>query len=306
MEEKEINMKALMEEKMDTFVGYCEVELIDDHMGVTFPMAVMYPTCTPGKTENIGPYSINVSINSEPKEGVFPLILISHGSGGGHLLYRTLAHHLACNGFIVGMPEHPFNNRNNNSLEGTVKNLINRPRHLCTAIDWFFNSKKFGKLLKPDDLSIIGHSMGGYTALAVAGGLPTSFPHESPEGQPQQISVMHDNRVKALVLLAPASVWFMEKGALNGVNIPILMFTAEKDEYTPNFHAQIILDGVHDNKKIIYRSVKNAGHFSFLSPFPKSMTKVEFLPSQDPSGFNRESFHHELNAEILNFLLRET
>ena len=78
------------------------------------------------------------------------MILISHGSGGSHLVYRTLAHHLARNGFIVGMPEHPFNNRNNNTLEGTVENLINRPRHIRTAIDWFFDSWKFARSLKPD------------------------------------------------------------------------------------------------------------------------------------------------------------
>lgn len=295
-----------MEEKTDNFVGYCEVELVDDHMGITFPMAVMYPTCTPGKIENLGPYSMNVSINSVPKEGIFPLILISHGSGGGHLLYHTLAHHLACNGFIVGIPEHPFNNRNNNSLEGTVENLTNRPRHLRTAINWFFVSMEFARFLKPDSVSIIGHSLGGYTALAVAGGVPTSFPHESSNKQPQQISVTPDHRVKALVLLAPASVWFMAKGALCEVNLPILMLTAEKDKYTPCFHAQIILDGVPENAKIQHRIVENAGHFSFLSPFPQSMTKEAFPPSQDPSGFNRESFHHELNAEVLDFLLHET
>lgn len=292
--------------EIDTFVGYREVELVDDHMDVSFPMAVMYPTCAPKKTEKLGPYSMDVSINSKPKEGVFPLILISHGSGGWHLLYRTLAHHLARNGFIVGMPEHPFNNRNNNSLEGTVENLINRPKHLSTAINWFFNSEEFAKFLKPDSVSIIGHSMGGYTALAVAGGVPTSFPHESPDGQPNQINVIPDHRVKALVLLAPASVWFMSKGALNTVNLPILMLTAEKDKYTPAFHAQIILDGVPDITKVQHRIVENAGHFSFLSPFPKPMTRAAFPPSQDPLGFNRESFHHEMNAEILDFLLHET
>lgn len=291
-----------MEEK-DIFVGYREVELVDDQSGVKFPMAVMYPTYTPGNVEKFGPYSMEVSINSAQKEGVFPLVLISHGSGGWHLLYRTLAHHLACNGFIVGMPQHPYNNRNNNSLQGTVENLINRPRHLRIAVDWFFDSIEFARLLKPNSVSIIGHSIGGYTALALAGGTPTSFSHESPEGQPQQISAIHDQRIKALVLLAPAAAWFMHKGALDGVNLPILMLTGEKDEYTTDFHARVILDGVPDKEKIQHRVVENAGHFSFLSPFPESMTKAEFLPSQDPPGFNRESFHHELNDEVLKFLL---
>lgn len=298
-------MKPSLEEKTEFFVGYCEVELVDDHMGVTFPMAVMYPTCTPAKIEKLGFFSLNISKDATPKEGVFPLILISHGSGGSHLGYRTIAHHLACNGFIVGMLEHPGNNRTDNKLVDTVDNLINRPRHLHIAIDWFFDNNNFAMYLKPDSVSIIGHSMGGYTALALAGGQPTSLPHELPNRHPQKISVTHDHRVKALVLLAPATVWFMAKGALSELNLPILMLTAEKDEYTADFQSQIILNGVPDSTKVQHRIVENAGHFSFLSPFPESMTKAEFPPSQDPLGFNRENFHLKLNAEVLDFLLRE-
>jgi predicted dienelactone hydrolase len=290
---------------MHNFVGYCAVELVDPPSGVTFPMAVMYPTQTPAKPERLGLYSLDVSLDAPPTEGIYPLVLISHGSGGSHLVYRTLAHYLALHGFIVGMPEHPFNNRNNNTLQGTVENLINRPRQLRTAIDWFFESEKFSKFLKPDAVSIIGHSMGGYTALALAGGMPTSFPSESIDRQPQCIEVAPDSRVKTLVLLAPGTVWFQAAGALSGVNVPILMLTAEKDLYTPYYHAQIVLEGVVNKEKIQHRVVANAGHFSFLSPFPESMTRAEFLPSQDPEGFNREAFHHDLNREVLSFLLQK-
>jgi len=291
----------------NTFVGYCAIKLVDEHSGVAFSMAVMYPTLVPGKTESLGPYSLDVSIDAAPEEGVFPLILISHGSGGSPLVYRTLAHYLASNGFIVGIPEHPFNNRNNNTLEGTVENLINRPRHILTAINWFFNKSKFTRLLKSHTVSIIGHSMGGYTALAVAGGVPTSLHHESSDRRTKQVSVAPDCRVKSLVLLAPASVWFKDEGALSGVSVPILMLFGEKDQYTPcGYHARIILDGVPDKARIQYKIVKNAGHFSFLSQFPESMTNAAFPASQDPLGFNRENFLQELNAEVLNFLLRET
>lgn len=304
MQKEKRSMKSLMREKKNSFVGYCKVELVDNHCGVMFPMSVMYPTYEDGKIEELGQFSLDLSINAKPKEGKFPLILISHGSGGSHLLYRTLAHYLACNGFIVGMPEHPFNNRNNNTLEGTVENLENRPRHIHTAIDWFFESEKFARFLKADSISMIGHSMGGYTSLAVAGGIPTSFPNESLDGKPKQINVEHNRKIKSLVLLAPATVWFKDKGALSGVDIPILMIAGEKDQYTPHFHAQIVLEGVADNSKIKYKIIENAGHFSFLSPFPQSMIKPEFIPSQDPFGFHREKFHNELNIEILDFLMQ--
>lgn len=82
------------------------------------------------------------------------------------------------------------------------------------------------------------------------------------------------------------------------------MLVGEKDRFTPYFHAEIILNGITDSTKIQHKIVENAGHFSFLSPFPKEMTNASFLPSQDPPGFNREYFHHELNEEITEFLLK--
>lgn len=298
-------MQEDKELKKSLFAGFQEVEIADPELDLTFPMYVMYPACTPEKTERLGPYTLSVSRNAAQQKGLFPLILISHGTGGSPLVYRTLARHLARSGFVVGMPEHPFNNRNNNSLEGTAENLTYRPRHLRMAADWFFDSE-FGRILKRDAVSVIGHFMGGYTALAAAGGIPSSFPYESKDGQAHPIPVAPDSRIKSLVLLAPASVWFKGDKALNALDIPIQMLTGEKDPYTPNFHAQIILSGIPDQKKIQHRVVENGGHFSFLSPFPEAMAHPSFPPSQDPSGFSRESFQYELNEEVTDFLLRHT
>ncbi|MFX3634295.1 MAG: alpha/beta hydrolase family protein [Candidatus Pristimantibacillus sp.] len=284
------------------YAGYREVKIDDASLGITFPMTVMYPVDNPEQIERLGPYLLELARDAEPSGGRFPLVIISHGTGGSPLVYRTLAQHLARNGFIVGMPEHPYNNRNDNSLEGTVQNLAYRPRHLRMATDWFFGNKMFKEKLMPNAVSIIGHSLGGYTALAAAGGMPTSFPHEASDGKPQLIEVTRDHRIKSLVLLAPASVCFRAEGALRAVNLPILMLDAEKDPYTPPFHAQMILGGAADPKKIQYRTVENAGHYSFLSPFPESMKTPAFLPSQDPPGFDREHFHKTLIADILDFL----
>ncbi|MEQ7049957.1 alpha/beta hydrolase [Paenibacillaceae sp. P-4] len=290
--------------KQPRAAGLRKVEISDKALGITFPMWVMYPTGTAEQTVQLGPYSIELAKDAEVLEGTFPLVLISHGTGSTPFAYRMLAQHLARNGFIVGMPEHPFNNRTDNSLEGTVQNLANRPRHIQMAIDCFFENERFAGKVNPNDVSIIGHSLGGYTALAAAGGEPTSFPHESPDGQPQHIEVTPDPRIQSLVLLAPASVWFQSKEALRKVDVPILMLDAEKDSYTPAFHAQIIMNGVADRNKVQYRTVQNAGHFSFLSPFPDSMSSPSFLPSQDPPGFDRIQFHKELCAEITSFLER--
>jgi predicted dienelactone hydrolase len=289
---------------MKASAGCRAFELSDDQTGVTFPLLVMYPSNPPERLEKLGPYTLSVAMDGPVVAGVYPLVVISHGTGGSHLVYRTLAAHLARNGFIVAMPEHPGNNRNNNDLVDTVANLANRPRHIRLVIDWALSSETFGSSLLPDTAAIVGHSMGGYTALAIAGGIPTSFPRESPDGQPRQIEVDPDHRVKALVLLAPATPWFMAAGALRGVRGPILMWTAEKDAYAPEFFGEIVKAGIPDQALIEHRVVANGGHFSFLSPFPEAITNPAFPPSQDPEGFDRERFHQEMNAGILEFLKR--
>jgi predicted dienelactone hydrolase len=96
----------------------------------------------------------------------------------------------------------------------------------------------------------------------------------------------------------------MEPGALSGVRVPILMLTGEKDPHTPPIHAEIVKRGVADPAMVEHRVIANAGHFSFLTPFPEAMTNPAFPPSQDPEGFDRARFHQEMNAEVLEFLNR--
>ncbi|MEO8657253.1 MAG: alpha/beta fold hydrolase [Bryobacteraceae bacterium] len=281
-----------------TSAGCRWVELFDEPTGMPFPMLLMYPSDTPERPEILGPYSASVALDAPFPRGRLPLVIVSHGTGGSHLTHRNLAAHLARHGYVVAVPEHPRNNRNNNELAGTAVNLANRPRHVRSAIDWAFST------FEPSAVVIIGHSLGGYTALAVSGGNPTAFPNETPNQQPQAIDVDRDHRVNALVLLAPATVWFMAPGALDSVRLPILMLTGSKDTHTPAFHAEIVKQGVPDKSLVEHIAVENAGHFSFLSPFPAAMTSPTFLPSRDPDGFDRIQFHQEMYGIILEFLGR--
>lgn len=48
MQEKKVMNRCL-------FAGCQEAELVDDQMGITFPMIVMYPTSTPEKQKDWDP-----------------------------------------------------------------------------------------------------------------------------------------------------------------------------------------------------------------------------------------------------------
>jgi predicted dienelactone hydrolase len=277
------------------FVGSRQMQVNDGAKGISFPVLVLYPTDVPSVPTAFGPYTFDVSPEAPVAEGRFPLVVVSHGNGGSHLVYRTIAAHLAKNGYVVAMLEHAGNNRNDNALEGTHENLVNRPRHVRLTMDAVSFDPMLGTCVQPDNAAIIGHSIGGYTALAVAGGTPWSETR-------QRVDVVPDPRVRALVLLAPATGWYLPEDSLRTVNVPILMLVAEHDSFTPRWQAELVLNGVPDRAQVTYRVVENAGHFSFLSPFPPQMRNAKFLPSTDPEGFDREKFHERLPGEVLDFL----
>ena len=277
----------------DIFVGSKQIQVRDETNDISFPVLIHYPTHQTSAPTTFGPYTMDVCPDAEIIEGLFPLIIISHGNSGSHLLYRTISTFLAKHGYIVAMLEHFGNNRNNNQLENTIENLQYRPRHVSLTIDNLLSHSFFENSIVLDKIGVIGHSMGGYTALALAGGIP-----RTKEGQ--KVEVPSDPRLKAIVLLAPGAGWF--KNSLDNVSIPILLLTAEHDPITPAWNAEIILKSIPDKSLVTFRMIENAGHFSFISPFPAAMKNPNFPPSTDPEGFDREEFHKQLPSEILNFL----
>ncbi|WP_437643484.1 alpha/beta hydrolase family protein [Sorangium sp. So ce362] len=282
---------------MIRFAGSRRLVVRDEVQDLSFPVLLMYPTHVPAEIVAMGPYSLEVAPNAPVDGGPRRLVVLSHGSGSSPLVYRTIASHLARSGYVVAMPEHPGDNRNDRSMSETVENLRDRPRHVRLTVDALCSDAEIGPHLRGDDIAVIGHSMGGYTALAVAGGQPWAGPG-------QRVEVTKDPRVKALVLMAPATGWFGLNDSLQDVTVPILLLVAEHDRMTPRWQGQLVLDLIPDRAQVTFKIVENAGHFSFLSPFPPPMRTPGFLPASDPAGFDREAFHRELPQDVREFLDR--
>lgn len=281
------------------FVGSTNRIITDKKNDLSFAVLLQYPTLEQPRPARFGLFTMDVAIDGEVMDGEFPLVVISHGNGGSHLLYRTISTYLAKKGFIVAMIEHYGNNRNNNELEKSELNLKYRPAHISLAIDDLVADKRIGKSISIDKIGVIGHSFGGYAALAASGGTPWT-----KEGQ--KIEVQHDDRIKAIVLMAPAAAYFIPPNSLENVKTPMLLIVGEKDRITPKIWTEdLLLNGVTDPSKVQIMRIENAGHFSFISPFPPGMTNPNFLPSTDPPGFDREKFHQQLPVDIFNFLQGE-
>jgi predicted dienelactone hydrolase len=282
--------------------GRRALELVDPIQGARVPLHVLYPTRAAARTETFGPYALEVARDAPVAGEGLLLVALSHGNGGTPWTYRGLAAHLARSGFAVLMIEHPGNSRSDNSLADTPANLGNRPRHLRLALDAAFAEPALARHLVPGRAAAIGHSLGGYTALAAAGGRPLALPDQTPDRVAHPVPVDPDPRLAALVLLAPALPWLMAPGALADVRIPLLVRTAELDRLAPPAFVEQVLGNLPSDTPLDYRVVPGAGHFAFQTPFPPEMVSPDFPPSQDPPGFDRASYEALLREQIQRFL----
>ena len=134
---------------------------------------------------------------------------------------------------------------------------------------------------------MVGHSNGGYTALAVAGAKPSpaaSIAHcrQHPDDSKfcsqggaatreatrkvGDIPDVRDPRVRAIVLMAPNTAPFTDD-ALAQVAVPARVYGAERDDLTlVRYHAERLAKALPSQTEYIL--VQRAGHFSFVASFP--------------------------------------
>lgn len=161
----------------------------------------------------------------------YPLIILAHGAPAHGMYDVRHAHRLASHGYIVAV----INYGDGRTAEvGQQNSHIGYLRPLLTKVvlDSLLNSETFGPHIDAANIGITGHSFGGFTALALAGGL---F-----QGNAATVS---DARIRAAVIAAPW-VGHVQDGddlfafgpnnsGLSRVDIPVICFFGTKDEDTP-------------------------------------------------------------------------
>ena len=295
-------------------------------------VALYYPTETPAHAIPMGPFTVHVALQATPEARVKGPIVVSHGTGGSELGHTSLAEALAREGYLVAALRHPRDNWADHSLlqDDAGRYFDERPRQVSHVIDALLADPEWKDRIAVDAhgprIGAIGHSAGGYTVLALAGGLPdlrrvaehcASHRAEDPlfcamgrSGQsatqaaasPSSAAApLRDPRVRAVVALSPVGVIFTAR-SLAGIAIPTAVYVAELDRFlVPRFHG----DWVRQNMTAAeFHTVSNAWHFAFMdTPTMKIPTEDGDLGA-DPPGFDRAAFLQQLGRALPLFFDR--
>lgn len=316
-------------------VGYRTIALQDAVTGESFPVALWYPTpAAPAHLFVTGSLSrcrlpaivcrriafeMPVAQDAPVAAGAFGVIVVSHGAGGMALLHRDLAMALALQGYVVAAPTHP---RGKGGDISGVSVWVGRPKQVARVIDAVLDDGELGAHIERERIGVVGHSNGGYTALAVAGARPSpgseaAHCREHPDDakfcgyggaatreaarEVGHLPELRDPRVRSIVLLAPNAVRFRDD-ALARVTVPALVYAGEKDDLTRvQYHGERLAKTLPRSECVL---VKGAGHFSFVTSFPTALKIVAGEGARDPAGFDRDAFHEVMNREIIGFFNR--
>jgi predicted dienelactone hydrolase len=252
---------------------------------------------TPGKQiTGVGTALANVgpARNGRP----YPLVVFSHGYAISPIVFATLVEHYASQGYVVLAPEH--NETFDQSLTGFWKAVIDRPVDIRRTIDYAERLTKpggaFPGLIDMDNIAVVGHSYGGYTALAAAGARfdfaayksrcaaltaddPLNFfcgPIVAKESDMATRAGLRatpsglwpsfgDPRVKAAISMAGDAYLFDQRG-LAEINMPIMVMGGTIDEGTPyTWGAKLTYDNVTSKNKTLI-TFPGAGHMLFVDP----------------------------------------
>lgn len=227
----------------------------------------------------------------------FPLIVLSHGTGGSALMMDWLGARLAAEGFIAAAVNHP----GNNALEPyTPQGFLlwwERAKDLSTVLDALLSDRTFGARIDSRRIGAAGFSLGGFTMMEIAGGIsdpqlysdfcnspradgmcapPPEFP-DLPEkyeelskkdpalraAMQQATNSCRDSRVRAMFAIAPALGPAFRPESLKQISIPVAIVAGSADTIVPvASSAKFFASNIPHAQLTILPDV---GHYTFLA-----------------------------------------
>lgn len=213
-------------------VGVRTIHARDSARDRSFPCEIWYPA----------------AVRHTPRDaaalpGTYPLIVYSHPSGAHRRAATFLCTHLSSHGYVVAALDHREDETPDRKIADRVPDVRFLLDHLLDGPAW-----DPGVRLDPARIGIVGHSFGGWTALA------------APDVEP---------RIHAVVALAPGGASRRKPGILPLTlafawprDVPTLYLVAEDDTYLPLAGMYELYERTPATRQMVV--LRRADHYHFM------------------------------------------
>jgi predicted dienelactone hydrolase len=219
--------------------------------------------------------------NAAAQPGTYPLIIFSHSSGGNRRQSTFLCTHLSSHGYLVAALDHSdvvavelarsdgeTDQQKTARVEAWIANRVPDIRflldHLLNDTAWDSEAK-----LDPTRIGIVGHSFGGWTALA---------------------ATEVEQRIRAVVALAPGGSSRPKPGIIPGKltfawgrDVPTLYLVAENDVWLPLAGMHELFERTPATKQMVI--LRRADHMHFMDNVEEMHETVRTMPFTGESAW---------------------
>ncbi|MEH1866835.1 MAG: alpha/beta hydrolase [Nostoc sp.] len=229
-----------------------------------------------------------------------PVIVISHGLGLDSSNFQYLATHLSSYGFAVVVPNHPGSDTKQlrSLLKGHAIEVAepgefqDRPMDITYILNQLEkgnqSDSRFKGRLNLQQVGVFGQSLGGYTALALAGA-KINFEQLKQDCQPAalqktwnmslllqcralELSIsksgkdynLRDERVKAAIAVNPITSSIFGKAGLSQIKTPVMIVSSSDDTVAPALSEQILPFSWFANSHKYLVTLEGGTHFSTI------------------------------------------
>ena len=301
------------------------------------PEEVTYGASPPLGATELLPVSGHALADAAPNidDGPFPLVIFSHGLWGFRHSSVYLTEHLASYGFVVIAPDHFGDNMADLGNPDMIDSHIYRPLDVTRLIDFATaEDSVLQDLIDANQIAVIGHSFGGYTALASAGarlhfgefdelycqdadfvsrdyGLCRTINtqhrlaqvaglDETPDGL---FPSFGDERIDAIVPMAAAETTLFAHTGLQDVTVPVLFMAGSMDMIPAEYYTYEVYENISSKRKALV-TFDDAGHLVFVNTCDVMPWQPDKRVCSDPI-WDMDHAHDLINHFVTAFLLAE-
>ncbi len=247
----------------DYHIGQKSITYVDESRNRPLVTEIWYPTQDALKeSSNLNKERLPFKeIKTVPNAGIpdkkFPLLLVSHGTGGNRFSLTWFVEKMVKEGYIVVSVDH-YGNTSFNKIPREFVKWWERAIDIKYVLDNVISDKSIGSHIDTSRIGGVGFSLGGYTNIALAGGYvdrdsgetvgretPPEFPksEETIDFKTDSLIIasykkykdkVKDERIKAFFVMAPAiGFGFQSEEQTKSITAPIFIVAGKGDTNTP-------------------------------------------------------------------------